>query len=107
MKNIEIEEFKEMIQENRDNLEIIDVREQDEWDELHFKNSKLIPMFSVANNLDKIDWNKIVIFICRTGARSGHVASALAGKYEILNLVGGISACYRDEKLKEFLNSSL
>jgi rhodanese-related sulfurtransferase len=59
-------EFKEKFLNNRDNLEIIDVREEYEFNQIKIKGSKLIPLNSMQNHLDEIDWGKEVIFICRS-----------------------------------------
>lgn len=103
MRNINTEQFKKMLQEDFDGVEIVDVREKHEWDALHFRGSKLIPVFGVSNRLDEIDWDKTVVFVCRSGARSGYAAGMIDGKYDVLNLAGGISACARDEDFQTFL----
>ncbi len=91
MQNIDSKQFKKMLDEEGNGLEIIDVREQEEADIVRVKNSKLIPMGEVMNRVDEIDWNKKVIFICRSGARSGYIAQMIEqiGK-EVINLEGGI-----------------
>lgn len=89
--NINSEEFEDLVQAEGDNLEIIDVREPDEYQEIRIKGSKLIPMGEIANRADEIDWNKKVIVVCRSGNRSDYIAGMLAenGK-EVINLDGGI-----------------
>lgn len=84
-------EFKELLKKEGQNLEIIDVREENEYKLVRVENSKLIPMGEILDNLDKIDWSKKVILICRSGARSGYVASILEklGK-DVTNMAGGI-----------------
>lgn len=98
VKDIDGKKFREMIDEEGDQLEIIDVREKDEYDEIRVKNSKLIPMDEVGSRIDDIDWSKKVVFVCRSGARSRYIADVLAqsGK-DIVNLSGGIYALDRDE----------
>jgi len=90
--NIDFEEFNRLMKTERDDLEIIDVREMDEFEEMKIIGSKLIPMYEVEKNLDKIDWNKKVILVCRSGSRSSFVADTLdkIGK-PVMNLSGGIS----------------
>jgi len=90
-KSINHQEFKDLIKKEKENLEIIDVREEYEYRTLRVENSKLIPMGEIMKSLDKIDWSKKVILICRSGARSGYVAQALAdaGK-DVINMSGGI-----------------
>ncbi len=89
--NINHQEFKDLLREMGGDLEIIDVREEDEYRRIRVEGSKLIPMGEVLSNLDKIDWNKKVILICRSGSRSGYVADILdkMGK-KVTNLAGGI-----------------
>lgn len=109
MRDINIEEFNNLVKTQKDNLEIIDVREPDEFLIIKLKDSKLIPMLGVENRQNEIDWNKTVVFVCRTGARSGHIAKTLPEK-EILNLLGGLKACYNNKechRLLEFDNDKL
>lgn len=75
--------------------EIIDVREQDEFDLIRMKNSKLIPMGEILDRLEEIDWNKKVVLICRTGSRSAHIAKKISvhGK-DVYNLEKGIKEIY-------------
>lgn len=92
IENITTEDFIKLYQENKENLEIIDVREADEYEAIHIINSKLIPMGDVFSRLSEINWDKKVIFVCRSGARSayiGGIAGANNGKI-ILNLESGI-----------------
>jgi rhodanese-related sulfurtransferase len=91
IQNIDGKKLKEMLANNPEELEIIDVREQDEYDVIKIKNSKLIPLSEIGLRISEIDWTKKVILVCRSGARSGYVAQALAasGK-DTINLAGGI-----------------
>lgn len=86
-KQITVDEFKQKYLQAQDALEIIDVREQDEFDQIRIKGSKLIPMSQLENKLNDIDWSKQVIFVCRTGSRSGYITQVLnnAG-YDAVNL---------------------
>lgn len=84
-------EFKEKFLSNPDNLEIIDVREPYEFDQLSIKWSKLMSMWELWQKLDEINWNKEVIFICRSGARSWYITNILNSKwYNSKNLAWGI-----------------
>lgn len=92
VQSINLEQFKDLINQDNENLEIVDVREEDEFKIVRIKNSKLIPMGEIMDNLDKIDWNKKVVLVCRSGGRSSYVGEMLKslGK-EAVNLEGGIS----------------
>lgn len=91
--SINSEEFKRLLNSsNGNNLEIVDVREENEYKVVRLKNSKLIPMGEVMNNLDKINWDKKVILVCRSGSRSGYIAQMLSNKgKKVINLSGGIN----------------
>ncbi|MDD5376603.1 MAG: rhodanese-like domain-containing protein [Candidatus Gracilibacteria bacterium] len=84
-------EFKKKLLSAPENLELIDVREKSEFDQIRIKGSKLIPMGELERRLGEIDWSKEVIFICRTGGRSGYVTEALrSAGYLGKNLAGGV-----------------
>jgi len=98
VKNINAQDLKELLK-NRENLEMIDVREPSEYRIIHLKGSKLIPMNELEDRANEIDWNKEVVFICRSGSRSGIMANFLARPdREIKNLRSGIYECFRDNE---------
>ncbi len=77
IKEISAKDFKEKYLKDLENLELIDVREPEEFSQIKIKWSKLIPISELWNSLDKINWKKDVIFICRTGFRSEYVTNIL------------------------------
>ena len=84
---------------SKNKIEIIDVREPDEYKIIHLKGSKLIPMNELPGKLNEIDWDNEVVFICRTGARSKLMADLVAKTgMEVKNLKYGIYECFKDEK---------
>jgi len=97
LNSIDSKQFKKLIEQEGENLEIVDVREESEFKIVRVKNSKLIPMGEIMDNLDKIDWNKRVVLICRSGSRSGYIARLLdnIGK-EATNMEGGVYALELD-----------
>lgn len=71
--------------------QLIDVRENDEWDAGHYKNATHIPMGSIVENIDKLMVDKKYIFVCRSGARSGRVTNYVNSvDIESYNLSGGM-----------------
>jgi len=56
---------------DRDDVFLIDVREQWEYDEGHIPGVNLIIMSEVPDRLDEIPTDKEVIVTCRSGNRSG------------------------------------
>ena len=57
---------------------VLDVRTQEEWDEGHSEGAKHIVLTVIPLNVDEIkSWNKPVIAVCRSGARSGQATQFL------------------------------
>ncbi len=80
--------------QGRDDVVILDVREQSEYDAGHIPGVTLIPMNAVANRLNEIPKDKPVIVTCRSGNRSGQVTDYLRqqGYTNVHNMTGGINA---------------
>jgi rhodanese-related sulfurtransferase len=79
---------------DRDDVVLIDVREQEEYDEAHIPNITLIPLGTVPDSLDQIPTDKTVIVTCRSGNRSGQATEFLRqqGFDNVHNMEGGINA---------------
>ena len=79
-----------------DGLTLLDVREQDEWDEGHIDGALHIPMMSVPAELASIPRDRQVVVVCAVGARSARVAMFLQQQgVDAYNLDGGIVAWAR------------
>ncbi len=69
---------------------VLDVREQDEWDQGHVPNAHHIPMNEVPENLDRLDDGARIFVICRSGRRSMNVANLLEAQgYDVVSVAGG------------------
>lgn len=79
---------------DRDDVYLLDVREQSEYDAGHIPGVTLIPMGEVANRLAEIPTDKEVIVTCRSGNRSGQITDFLRqqGFDNVHNMEGGIVA---------------
>jgi rhodanese-related sulfurtransferase len=77
---------------DREDVIVLDVREQWEYDESHIPGVTLIPMGEVANRLAEIPTDKEVIVTCRSGNRSGQITDFLRqqGFDNVHNMDGGI-----------------
>ena len=75
-------------------VQIIDVREPDEWAEGRIPGSLHLPMAEIADRLHEIDPVRPVVAVCRVGVRSLYVAEALhaAGYTQVRSLAGGLNA---------------
>jgi rhodanese-related sulfurtransferase len=69
----------------------IDVREIEEWDAGHFYMFKLNPLSTFDN--EGLPTDKPIIFICRSGKRSGQACDAVepSGR-KVFNMEGGMLA---------------
>ncbi|SDK20547.1 Rhodanese-related sulfurtransferase [Actinopolyspora mzabensis] len=74
-------------------LQLIDVREPQEWQAGRIPGSRWIPMGELPDRLNEIDQQQPVVTVCRSGSRSGEMAEFLGGHgYRADNLDGGIQA---------------
>ena len=71
---------------------LVDVREQDEWDAGHSPDAIHRPLSDMTEHgIRDIDFTKPVACICRSGARSYQVATALVQSgVEAYNVTGGM-----------------
>jgi rhodanese-related sulfurtransferase len=93
MKEISVQELKQMI-EKKEDFQLIDVREEYEYEWANL-GGELIPLGTIVNNLDKIKKDKKVIIHCKSGARSSAVIDTLEKQFgftNLYNLKGGIMA---------------
>lgn len=86
----------EEVLEKKAELTLIDVRRPDEFTgELgHISGAQLLTLDTLPQNLGDIPRDKPIVFICRSGGRSGQ-ATAFAlekGFHEVFNLLGGMLA---------------
>jgi rhodanese-related sulfurtransferase len=89
--DIDAANFKELIKDP--NSVVVDVRTQGEYNSGHVAKSLLIPVETIDSNLNKLDKNKTIVLVCRSGRRSSTAAGILVknGYTKVKNLVGGLS----------------
>jgi adenylyltransferase/sulfurtransferase len=80
--------------EKGDNLVLLDVREQWEYDLAKLAGSILIPLGTLPQSMAKLDRKAEIIAICHHGMRSADATNFLLqqGFASVKNLVGGIDA---------------
>jgi sulfur-carrier protein adenylyltransferase/sulfurtransferase len=79
--------------DNGDDIQIIDVREDNEVAIGRIPNSKHIPLAQVLNRTEEIDPNRETVVYCKMGGRSARAIDALQRsgfKGKLVNLKGGI-----------------
>jgi rhodanese-related sulfurtransferase len=92
VKQIDVNELKDILKKKQENVVVIDVREREEYDEFHIPGIPLIPMQNIPNILPDLKQDKEYIFVCRSGNRSHHVARFLIenGIKDAHNFYGGM-----------------
>ena len=77
----------------RDEIEVIDVREPYEYEAGHIAGARHVPLEHLAAEAETIPRDRPVAFQCRLGARSAMATSAFrAAGYDAYNLSGGLAA---------------
>ncbi|MGX1738084.1 rhodanese-like domain-containing protein [Corynebacterium flavescens] len=72
--------------------QLIDVREPDEFAEVHAAGAVNIPMSEFTAHVEELDLDRDVYLICKSGGRSGQVADYLAQRgIDAINVAGGTS----------------
>jgi adenylyltransferase/sulfurtransferase len=73
-------------------LQLIDVREQFEWDIVHINGARLVPLATLPETIDTLEREREVVVYCKGGTRSRAAATHLAdaGFPRVTNLTGGI-----------------
>ncbi|ALX47250.1 rhodanese-like domain-containing protein [Lentibacillus amyloliquefaciens] len=96
MNQITTKELAEKIK-NNENVNVIDVREDDEVAQGKIPGAKHIPLGEVPERLDEIDQDKHYYMVCRSGGRSGRASEFLDTQgYDITNVDGGMLAWDED-----------
>jgi glyoxylase-like metal-dependent hydrolase (beta-lactamase superfamily II)/rhodanese-related sulfurtransferase len=77
--------------ERRGSVQILDVREQSEWDEMHIPGSVHVPYHDIRGVPGELDQDAPVAVICESGRRSVVAASLLQryGRKDVLHVVEG------------------
>ena len=76
---------------------LVDVREPREFEEVRAEDVALLPMSSLPQRLADLPADRELLFICRSGARSGQVTAYLRaqGREDVWNVNGGMLAWER------------
>ena len=92
--NVNVDEFQSLIADP--NVQLLDVRAQDEFDEGHIAGAKLVNVNDTAfveNAMAVLDKQRPVAVYCRSGRRSSRAAQVLTEQgFKVTNLLGGVIA---------------
>jgi rhodanese-related sulfurtransferase len=86
-----VEELHERWESDGDGMQVLDVRERDEWDSCRIPGSLNVPYHDIHGLPDGIDPGRPVAAICGSGQRSAVAASLLKrfGAEQVLHVVDG------------------
>jgi hydroxyacylglutathione hydrolase/adenylyltransferase/sulfurtransferase len=88
---VDAERVKELLDAGE--IELIDVREQYEWDAGRVAGARHIELERVAGRAHELPKDRPIVFSCRLGARSAMVTEAFrASGYDAYNMTGGLIA---------------
>ncbi|HEX2051088.1 MAG TPA: rhodanese-like domain-containing protein [Actinomycetota bacterium] len=74
-----------------DRVELVDVREQWEWDAGHIEGARHVPLGELPARLDELPPGRPVVVVCRSGARSADATEFLRAQgFDAHNLDGGV-----------------
>jgi rhodanese-related sulfurtransferase len=91
------QQAREMLDTGR--AQLVDVREQHEWDQGRVAGARHVEIERLAAQAETIDKARPVIFQCRLGARSAMATQAFrAAGYEAYSMAGGLQR-WHDEGL--------
>ena len=68
---INVDEFEKILKESPDGIQVIDVRDKDEYEAGHFKTAIHMPTDDLEKNVKALKDNKPIVFVCNSGAKSG------------------------------------
>ena len=92
IKEIDAKELADWMADDARQFRIIDVREPMEIAQGSIPGAEPMPMSSLGSRLGELGSDESLVFICRSGARSGQVCAYLAqnGYENAYNLRGGV-----------------
>ena len=67
------------VQDDRQDIQVLDVREDDEWTAGRIEGAVHIPLGELDRRVDELDRNRPVVTVCRSGGRAGKAAEFLSG----------------------------
>ncbi|MCK5130267.1 MAG: rhodanese-like domain-containing protein [Clostridiales bacterium] len=73
------------------NINLIDVREVSEYQAIHIKGAKNVPLMGLLNNPTQfLNKEETYYIVCQSGARSGRACGMLKDQgYNVMNVDGG------------------
>ncbi len=88
LRNVNVDEALAYV---REGALLLDVREDKEWDAGHAGGALHVVLSDVPDHLDDLSKDRLIVCVCRSGARSARAATFLIQNgYDAVNLEGGM-----------------
>jgi rhodanese-related sulfurtransferase len=79
------------VDERRDEVQILDVREDEEWAAGRIEGARYIPLGLLPGRVGELDRDRPVVTVCRSGGRAGKATEMLAqAGWDVQTMDGGI-----------------
>lgn len=90
---MEADELREEINDNKDNLQLIDVRKPEAYAQFHIQGFRNIPLKDIRKQARQLDPAKKTVLVCQTGTQANEASKRLKrrGIKDIHNLRRGLS----------------
>ena len=91
--DISVEKAHELIEGNPEEIILLDVRTEGEYNAEYIPGAINIPLSDLENRIDELDSSKAIIVYCQSGGRSRTASETLAQRgFIVYNMEGGIHA---------------
>jgi len=91
--NIDVEKAHEMLEGNPEEIILLDVRTEGEYNAEYIPGAINIPLSDLENRIEELDSSKAIIVYCQSGSRSRTASETLAQRgFIVYNMEGGINA---------------
>ena len=91
--DISVEKAHELIEGNPEEIILLDVRTEGEYNAEYIPGAINIPLPDLENRIDELDSSKAIIVYCQSGGRSRTASETLAQRgFIVYNMEGGINA---------------
>ena len=87
------------VNSRRDQVQLLDVREDDEWSAGRIDGAKHIPLSQLPGRLGELDRERTVVTVCRSGGRAGKAAELLSGSGWTAEVMEGGMTSWAEEGL--------
>mgnify|MGYP000253427211 CR=1 FL=1 len=91
--DISVEKAHELIEGNPEEIILLDVRTEGEYNAEYIPGAINIPLSDLESRIDELDSSKAIIVYCKSGGRSRTASETLAQRgFVVYNMEGGINA---------------